>query len=202
MNPLLPFPAASRPLFRRNAERALLLAFVAALAGCASGGYDTDNPDWAQAGMPPPPKRYETDAEWKESEAPPPPTFDTRRLEPIAMPPYMSLKFGVDPATIAITGDGIVRYVVVASSARGGGDGATNAFYEGVRCSTAEVKSYARFNNGKWDLVQKPEWKSFRDLNSSYARQLAEQGLCRGNAPRTSVKDMIANMRDPSRKLQ
>ena len=45
----------------------------------------------------------------------------------------MSLKFGVDPATIVITGDGVVRYVVVASNQEGG---AINAFYEGVRCST------------------------------------------------------------------
>lgn len=203
MNLLLSPTAAIRPSFRRSAERALLLAcFAAVLAGCASGSHDTDNPDWAQSGMPPPPKRFASEGEWQEAEAPPPPAFDIQRLEPISMPPYMSLKFGVDPATITITGDGVVRYVVVASSRNGGAGGATNAFYEGVRCSTAEVKSYARFSNGKWDPVERPEWKGFRDLNSSYARNLAEQGLCRGNAPRVSVKDMIANMRDPSRKLQ
>ena len=36
------------------------------------------------------------------------------------MPPYMSLKFGIDPGTITITPDGIVRYVVVASNRSGG----------------------------------------------------------------------------------
>lgn len=203
MNLPLPPTAAIRPSFRRTAERALLLAcFAAVLAGCASGSHDTDNPDWAQSGMPPAPKRFESEGDWKEVEAPPPPAFDVQRLEPIAMPPYMSLKFGVDPATITITGDGVVRYVVVASSRNGGAGGATNAFYEGVRCSTSEVKSYARFSGGKWDLVERPEWKSFRDLNSSYARQLASQALCRGNAPRTSVRDMMANLRNPARELQ
>jgi len=190
-----------RPSFHRSAEGTLLAVCLALLAGCASGPHDTSNPDWAQAGMPPPPKRYETDAEWKESEAPPPPAFDVKRLEPIAMPPYMSLKFGVDPATITITGDGVVRYVVVATG-RSGGDAALNAFYEGVRCSTDEVKSYARYNNGAWSKVERSEWKSFRDLNSSYAKQLAQQGLCRGHAPRVSVKDMVTNMRDPARQLQ
>jgi len=199
MNLLL--PTAKRPSFRRNTERILLLACFGILAGCASGAHDTDNPDWAQSGMPPPPKRSEADTEWQESEAPPPPAFDEKRLEPIAMPPYMSLKFGVDPTTITITGDGVVRYVVVATNRNGGG-ATLNAFYEGVRCSTAEMKSYARFNNGAWSKIERPEWKSFRDLNSSYAKQLAEQGLCRGNAPRVSVKDMVTNMRDPSRKLQ
>lgn len=192
------FSSIPRPSLRRNAERALLLGCIAFLAGCASDHHDTENPDWAQAGLPPAPKRYETDKEWKETEAPPPPAFDVNRLEPIEMPPYMSLRFGVDPNTITITGDGIVRYVVVASSRNGSGGGASNAFYEGVRCSSAEVKSYARFSNGKWEVVEKPEWKSFRDLNSSYARRLADQGLCRGNAPRVSVKDMLANMRDPA----
>ncbi len=186
----------------RRVERALILVGLCALvAACSSKGYNTDNPDWAQGGMPLPPKVTSADAEWKESEAPPPPKFDVKRLEPIAMPPYMTLKFGVDPGTITITDDGIARYVVVASSTHNTG-GALTAYYEAVRCSTAEMKSYARFTDGAWTETQKPEWKSFRDLNSSYARQLAIQGLCRGDAPRASVKDIVQNLRDPARKLQ
>jgi hypothetical protein len=188
----------TRLSFRRNAERAFILACCAILAACASKHTNTDNPDWAQGGMPLPPKVTSMDAEWQESEAPPPPAFDQKRLEPIAMPPYMSLKFGVDPGTITITGDGVVRYVVVASNS----GGALNAFYEGIRCSTAEMKSYARYSNGAWEKVQRPEWKSFTDLNSNYSRQLARQGLCRGEAPGASVTDIVRNMRDPSRKLQ
>ncbi|KQX30373.1 hypothetical protein ASD05_08905 [Variovorax sp. Root434] len=169
------------------------------LAGCASGPHDTDNADWAQAGMPPPPKRYETDKEWEETATPPPPAFSESRLLPIEMPPYMSLKFGIDPNTIAITGDGIVRYVVVAHNRNGG---AVNAFYEGVRCSTAEMKSYARYNNGAWQDVAKPEWKRLNDLNSSYTRALSRQALCRGNAPRASIGEMVQNIRNPIREVQ
>jgi hypothetical protein len=183
----------------RRAERALLLAGFAILAGCASGKHDTDNPDWAQAGMPPPPKRYETDKEWLETAAPPAPKFDAKRLVPITMPPYMSLKFGVDPETITITPNGIVRYVVVASNT---GGGAVNAFYEGVRCSTSEAKTYARFSGGAWQDVERPEWKRFYDLNSRYTKALSEQGLCRGNAPRASVGEMLKNIRNPVREVQ
>ena len=186
----------------RRAERALILTGLCALlAACGSGAYNTDNPDWAQGGEPLAPKVTGMDREWKESEAPPPPKFDVKRLEPIAMPPYMTLKFGVDPATITITHDGVVRYVVVASNTHNE-SGSLNAYYEAVRCSTAEVKSYARFNNGAWEETPKPEWKSFRDLNSSYSRQLAIQGLCRGDAPRISVQDIVLNLRDPARSLQ
>lgn len=177
----------------------LLLAVCAALLLTACGStHDTSNPDWAQSGMPPPPKRSGTDREWAESDAPPPPAFLEARSLPIEMPPYMNLKFAVDPGTIAITDDGVVRYVVVASRA----GGATNAFYEGIRCSTSEVKSYARYNGGAWQTVKEPQWKRFRDLNASYVQQLAGQGLCRGNAPRASVSDMVLNMRQPVRNVQ
>ncbi|QGW85105.1 hypothetical protein GOQ09_21470 [Variovorax paradoxus] len=172
---------------------------VAVLAGCASGKHDTDNPDWAQSGMPPPPKRTESDTEWAETTAPPPPAFSESRLLPIEMPPYMTLKFGVDPNTIAITPDGIVRYVVVAQNRNGGG---ANAFYEGVRCSTGEMKSYARYNNGTWQETKTPEWKRIDDLNSRYAKALSVQALCRGNAPRNSVGDMVRNLRNPVREVQ
>ena len=197
MNLLL--PTTKRLSFRRNAERALLLLCVAVLAGCASGNHNTDNPDWAQSGMPPPPKRTESDTEWAETTAPPPPAFSESRLLPIEMPPYMTLKFGVDPNTIAITPDGIVRYVVVAQNRNGGG---ANAFYEGVRCSTAEMKSYARYNNGTWQETKTPEWKRIDDLNSRYAKALSTQALCRGNAPRNSVGDMVRNLRNPVREVQ
>jgi len=183
----------------RRAERALLLACWCAVANAAWAQAQTDNPDWAQAGTPPPPKMTAQDVEWEESNVPPPPAFDEKRLLSIEMPPYMSLKFGVDPGTITITGDGIVRYVVVASNRSAG---ATNAFYEGVRCATAEAKSYARFNNGAWETVKNPEWKKIVTLNSRYAGALSTQVLCRGNAPRASVADMIQNGRDPYRKLQ
>ncbi|MEP6720709.1 MAG: CNP1-like family protein [Variovorax sp.] len=156
------------------------------------------NPDWAQSGSPPPPTVTAQDHDWKETEVPPPPAFAESRVISIQMPPYMTLKFGVDPGTISITGDGIVRYVVVAS--RPGG--ATNAFYEGVRCSTDEVKTYARYNSGAWQPVSDPQWKRFRDLNSGYVQQLASQGLCRGHAPRETAGEIVKNIRQPVREVQ
>ena len=107
--------------------------------------------------------------DWKETEAPPPPAFNRDKLISIEMPPYMSLKFGVDPDTIKITPDGVVRYVVVATHKDGGG---FNAFYEGLRCATAEYKSYARFNNGAWDITPSPDWKRLGDRNSIYTKAL------------------------------
>jgi len=149
--------------------------------------------------MPPPPKTTQQDDDWQETPVPPPPAFDQNRLVPIAMPPYMSLKFGIDPQTITITPDGIIRYVVVASSRDGN---AVNAFYEGVRCKTGEMKSYARYGSKTWELVKAPEWKRIADLNSRYTLALATQGLCRDSAPRSTASEIVQYIRNPIREVQ
>lgn len=141
----------------------------------------------------------ESNPDWKESNVPPPPAFNESRLVPIEMPPYMSLKFGIDPATITITGDGVVRYVVVASNRAGG---ATNAFYDGVRCATGEAKTYARWGNGAWDVLPQTDWKRIDSLNTSYTKAIAYQGVCRGGAPRAAVSEILLQLKDPFRKLQ
>ncbi|RYF83684.1 MAG: hypothetical protein EOO29_02430 [Comamonadaceae bacterium] len=133
--------------------------------------------------------------QWQEAEAPPPPDFDIRRLVPLEMPRYMSLRFGVDPKTMSVTGDGVVRYVVVAH--REGGD-TVNAFYEGVRCATDEYKTYARYSGNRWETVPTAEWKRIDDRNSIYTHQLAKQSLCSGGrAPRSTVADMIRELKRP-----
>ncbi|MFT4265644.1 MAG: CNP1-like family protein [Xenophilus sp.] len=132
--------------------------------------------------------------QWKEAEAPAPPQFDVKRALAIEMPPYMSLKFGVDPRTITITSDGVVRYVAVAYRE---GTATVNAFYEGVRCSTEEYKTYARYTDSGWSAVATPEWKPVDYRNSNYTAELARQALCRGHAPRLSVEDMVRELKQP-----
>ncbi len=89
----------------------------------------------------------EQDPDWKEAQVPPPPAIRTSGLLALDMGRSTALKFGVDPASLVISKDGVVRYVMVASSA----SGATNAMYEGIRCATGELKTYARATTtGKW----------------------------------------------------
>lgn len=172
----------SRPTrsLRRASRRLALVACLGALSGGAFAQLFGDN-------------------NWQESPVPPPPAFDESRLVPIEMPRYMSLKFGVDPSTITITGDGVVRYVVVASNRSGG---ATNAFYEGVRCATGEMKSYARFTSGNWELAKNTDWLPMRALSSTYSLALATQALCRGNAPRSTPGEMMSYLKNPIREVQ
>jgi len=125
------------------------------------------------------------DPDWKESEAPTPPAFSTDKLLPLAMPPYVSLQFGIDPATLDIAPDSIVRYVVVARNATG----SVTAMYEGIRCATGEVKTYARAgNSGVWSVVTEPQWRGLTDnLPSKHAWVFARQAACDGRAAAAST---------------
>ena len=141
---------------------------------------------WAQG--------VDEEAEWKESEVPAPPAFDTGRLVGFDVSSVSSLVYGVDPATIRITpSDGVVRYVVVASSA----SGARNVMYEGIRCATGEFITYARYTaEGSWSLVSNPQWRSmFGNMPSKHALRLAKAGACDNAAPVTSAKEMVARLK-------
>ncbi|RYF65676.1 MAG: hypothetical protein EOO22_22265 [Comamonadaceae bacterium] len=139
------------------------------------------------------------DPDWKETEVPPPPAFDQKRLVQVEMPVFMSLQVGIDPGTIVIGKDGIVRYVVVATSKSGG---AMNAFYEGMRCATNESKTYARYGDTAWQALPDPQWKKVSDVRSNYTKAIAKQGVCQGNAPRTSVTDIVDHIKRPVRNLE
>lgn len=121
--------------------------------------------------------------EWVEDAAAPPPAYAKDGLIAIEMPSYVTLQVGIDPATVAVGADGVVRYVVVMRNTTG----SVNAAYEGILCTKGEVKTYARAGtNGKWVAVQQPEWKALTDnLPSRHAYAIAKQGGCDG---RTSAK--------------
>lgn len=140
----------------------------------------------------------EKNPDWKEVDVPPPPAFSNDRLIPVDMPAFVTLKFGVDPATLTVTSDGVVRYVMVAANA----SGASNAMYEGIRCSTGEFKTYARFSAaGQWSLVNDPQWRPLRDNNTSkHALALARQGACEGrSAAANNPAQIIAMLKNSPR---
>ncbi len=137
------------------------------------------------------------DPDWKESEAPPPPAFHSDQLIPIDMPSYVSLRLGVDPATLVITPDGIVRYVMVTRNAAG----SISAMYEGIRCASGEVKTYARYSSsGHWSAVKDPLWQRLNDnLPSRHAQAFAQQGACEGSSiTGSSVADIVRALRSPA----
>ena len=144
---------------------------------------------WAQATFDEP--------EWKESEAPPPPAFDVGKLVTFEVSPNSALVYGVDPASIAISkSDGLVRYVMVASSS----SGARNVIYEAIRCTTGEVKTYAHYSpQGQWSLLDKPQWRSlYETMPSRHALRFAQAGACDGASTPLSVDRLVRRLKTPS----
>ena len=129
------------------------------------------------------------DSDWKEGEVPPPPAFDAAKLLRFDVSSGSALVYGIDPATLSIGKDGVVRYVLVASSSTG----ARNVLYEGLRCSSGEFKTYARYlPEGSWAQVEKAEWGSmFGNMPSRHALQLARSGACNNSAPASSVGEIV-----------
>ena len=134
------------------------------------------------------------DPDWREVQAPPPPAVRLEGLIPLGMP-RSTLRFGVEPASIAIGDDGIVRYVVVATSA----GGAINALYEGIRCSTGETKVYARYNTGSgWTIAKDAPWRPLLGApGSGHSLVIARTGACIGHAPNRPASQIVRDLRAP-----
>jgi len=130
--------------------------------------------------------------EWVEEAPPPAPAYTADRLIPIEMPPYVTLKIGIDPTTLVVAADGIVRYVVVMRNA----SGSAFAAYEGILCSSGEVKTYARTgSSGKWVPVEQPQWRDMTDnLPSRHAFALSKQGVCNGRVAAKRA-DILATLK-------
>lgn len=117
-----------------------------------------------------------------EDKVPDPPAFSINRVLTLEMPSFVTVKMGVDPQTIRLGRDGVIRYVVVIRNPSGG----VSALYEGLHCATGQVKTYARSNaGGDWTPVAQPEWKDMAgSLPSRHAFAFARQGACDVATPR------------------
>ena len=148
-------------------------------------------------GMPVQAQPVVEEPEWKESDVPSPPASDMGKLLTFEVSSASSLIYGVDPATISITqSDGVVRYVMVATSV----SGVSNIMYEGIRCSTGQYKTYARYSaDGRWNLLGNPEWRSmFGNMPSKHALRFAKAGACDNVTPASSVAEMISQLKNPN----
>lgn len=129
------------------------------------------------------------DPEWREAEAPPPPALRTQGLVPVELG-SSALRFGVDPASVTVGNDRIVRYVIVATSS----SGAVNAIYEGIRCDRDEYRIYARHTGQAWQPVDAP-WKSVKDgMEANHVRAVARGGACMGDAPSGTAQEIVQNL--------
>lgn len=138
--------------------------------------------------------RVAEEPDWKELEAPPPPALRTTGLIPLDIP-GATLRFGVDPKSVSVGSDRIVRYVVVAASS----SGTVNAMYEGIHCESAVVKVYARHNpDSGWVPARNAEWQPLHGIaNSRHSLFIARNGVCVGRGVSGSAADIVGDLRAP-----
>lgn len=133
-------------------------------------------------------------APWQEGEVPPPPAFSVDKLVPFEAMRGSELNHGIAPDTVAVSPDGVVRYVRVANNPQG----TLNAVYEGVRCNSAEVRSYAYWNasSQQWQNTPKNPWRAL-DFGAATqpAKVLAREALCDGPTPNGTSAKILRDLR-------
>jgi hypothetical protein len=133
-------------------------------------------------------------ADWTEEDAPPPPAFSWDGSVELEMPSYVTVQVAIDPRTIRVGKDSVIRYVAVMRNR----SGTVNAFYEGIRCNTDKVKTYARASaSGSWSLVSQPEWHDVNGtLPSKHAFVFARQAACDVRAP-NRLETILQQLKSP-----
>ncbi|WP_213299383.1 CNP1-like family protein [Paraburkholderia sacchari] len=104
------------------------------------------------------------------------------------------LKFSIDPASLTVGTDGVVRYTIVITSPTG----ARNVNYEGIRCDTYEWRLYASLDadhNG-WDQTVANDWSRIENgtLNA-YHSALYQDYFCANKMPVGKASTIVENIR-------
>lgn len=108
--------------------------------------------------------------------------FDTGRTS--------SFDFFIDPKSLSVDKDQVIRFTVVAKSA-----GATNIAYEGLRCQARERKVYAYGrSDGTWHEARDPDWVRISAApGEQYRFMLYQHYFCPGRYPiRTAAEGVDA----------
>lgn len=102
-------------------------------------------------------------------------------------------RFFVDPASVSVGADGVVRFtlVIVASS------GARNVSFEGMRCESRERRAYAFGRpDGTWARSRSGQWGRIREVvaNRHYAA-LFQEYFCPGGVIVGNSAEAISALR-------
>jgi hypothetical protein len=104
----------------------------------------------------------------------------------------LDFSFFIDPATVSVGKDGVVRYGLVARSA----GGAENVRFEGLRCATAEYRIYAVGRpDGSWS-ARANEWRPFeRGAARSVHGALSRHYFCPNRQVVSSTEEAVGALK-------
>ena len=104
------------------------------------------------------------------------------------------LKFAIDPASVSVGNDGVVRYTVVITTPGGG----RNVNYEGIRCDTYEWRLYAGLNadHDGWDRTVANDWERIqKGTLNAYHSALFTDYFCMDKMPAGTARTIVENLR-------
>jgi CNP1-like family len=133
---------------------------------------------------------------WQEEKVTPPAAPDMDKLIPFEVSVANANRFLVDPASVSVGKDGVVRFTVVIESS----GGARTVNYEGLRCKTRERRLYAfgqpdgswiESKGSSWILMQKQQHK----MVNAYPAVLAYEYFCLDMEPPPSAEVAVERLR-------
>ncbi|MFN7085903.1 MAG: CNP1-like family protein [Burkholderiales bacterium] len=138
---------------------------------------------------------YEFDQEkkpWSEIEVRIPPYPQPQNLVEFEAGAASPHRFYVDPGSISVGGDGVVRYILVIKTA----GGASNVTFEGMRCATRQQKYYATGrSDGSWARARNPAWNHIehKEINRHHIVLYADF-FCNGKL-QLSAEEVLARVK-------
>lgn len=99
---------------------------------------------------------HERERDWSEEQASPPAFPNDGDLVEFQVSVHTQNRYFIDASTLAVGGDGVVRYVLVVRAS----GGASNVTFEGIRCATGEYKLYASGRaDATWARAHSDQWR-------------------------------------------
>lgn len=132
--------------------------------------------------------------EWQELETRLPAFPDPGQFR--ALPSQLSdtrLEIQLDPDSIQVGEDGVIRYLLRIQSPGGAG----NLFYEGIRCETGEYRTYAYATSGdSWRRMRDADWQGLNSGGTArYRRFLQQHYFCEPTEGSLSVDEIRKRVR-------
>jgi hypothetical protein len=148
------------PLLGRATHRKFRLAlFLLILSRVICADEETG---WSKAPFVEPPA-------WKEEvpELPPYPVNDRLQELPASLPGY-DFRVFIDPDSLSVGGDRVVRYTLVIVSS----SDVRNISYEGLHCGKHEFRRYAYGSGGAWFPIEASPWQRVSDTGMDHYRHV------------------------------